>query len=218
MSPRRSRPRVVTLGGGHGQAALLSALRDLSVDVSAVVTVADDGGCSGELRSAAGMPPPGDLRRCLSALATNRSLAERFERRLSLGKGKRRSAGNLVLALARARLGSMQAASDWAATLLRARGRVLPVSESPGLLVVCDAHGHVVSGESVVGEASKRPLVAGVHGVGTPNPDALAAIEAADMLLFGPGSFFTSTLAVVTAAGVARACVRSPSLARFATK
>jgi uncharacterized cofD-like protein len=205
----RNVPRVVTLGGGHGQANVLAALRQLRVEPSAVVSVADDGGCSGRLRARAGVPPPGDLRRCLSALARRRGLAERFEQRISPGDGLPRCAGNLVLALAYERLGSLQAAVDWAGNLLSAGGRVLPVSENAGTLVVYDAKGQVVAGESRVEELGCVPMVAGVHGPEMANPEALAAIARADVLLIGPGSFFTSTLAVVTAPGVAEACVKS---------
>jgi uncharacterized cofD-like protein len=208
-------PRVVTVGGGHGQANLLSALRELRVAVSAVVSVADDGGCSGLLRDALGLPPPGDLRRCLTALASRRHLAERFEQRISPSGGSPRCAGNLVLALAYERLGSLQGAADWAAGLLDAQGRVLPVSESPGVLVVYDAKGRVVAGESRVEELGCSPMVAGVHGAEQANPDALSVISQADLLLIGPGSFFTSTLAAISTAGVAQACVESSARCCF---
>jgi uncharacterized cofD-like protein len=202
-------PRVVTLGGGHGQAALLAALRQLRVEVSAVVSVADDGGHSGQLRSLAQIPPPGDLRRCLTALATREALAARFEHRAPTPAGPARCDGNLVLAMARERLGSLQAAVDWAADLLDAEGRVLPVAESGGVLVVCDAEGRVLSGQSHIQAVANAPLVASVHGASSTNPEAVAAIHAADLLLVGPGSFFTSTLAAVATAGIARACVES---------
>jgi uncharacterized cofD-like protein len=205
----RNLPRVVTLGGGHGQANVLAALRQLRVQPSAVVSVSDDGGCSGRLRVRPGVPPPGDLRRCLSALARRRGLAERFEQRISPGDGGPRCAGNLVLALAYERLGSLQAAVDWAGKLLSACGRVLPVSENAGVLLVYDAKGRVVAGESRVEELGCVPMVAGVHGPEAANPEAVAAITRADLLLIGPGSFFTSTLAAVTTAGIAEALIKS---------
>ncbi|MBN1610739.1 MAG: YvcK family protein [Polyangiaceae bacterium] len=202
-------PRVVTLGGGHGQAALLAALRQLRVEISAVVSVADDGGHSGQLRTLARIPPPGDLRRCLTALARRKELAARFEHRVPTLAGPARCDGNLVLAMARERLGSLQAAVDWAAHLLDAEGRVLPVAESGGVLVVCDAEGRVLSGQSHIQAVANAPLVASVHGTSSTNSEAVAAIHAADLLLLGPGSFFTSTLAAVATAGIARACVES---------
>jgi uncharacterized cofD-like protein len=155
------------------------------------------------------MPPPGDLRRCLTALARRTELATCFERRAPNPLGPDRCDGNLVLALATERLGSLQAAADWAAQLLDAEGRVLPVAASGGVLVVCDAEGRVLAGESLIQAAANAPLVASVHGASSTNPEAVAAIRAADLLLVGPGSFFTSTLAVVATAGIARACVES---------
>lgn len=202
-------PRVVTLGGGHGQASLLAGLRQLAVDITAVVSVADDGGHSGQLRTLARIPPPGDLRRCLTALASRKELAARFERRVPTSLGPARCDGNLVLAAARERLGSLQAAADWAAELLHAEGRVLPVSEGGGVLVVCDASGQVLSGQSHIQAVAKAPLVASVRGSASTNPEAVAAIRTADLVLIGPGSFFTSTLAVIATDGIARACVES---------
>ena len=83
----RRRLNVVTIGGGHGQAAMLRALLELDCDVTAVVSIADDGGCSGRLRDQFDMPPPGDLRRCLTTLARHRRLAARFEERFEDDEG-----------------------------------------------------------------------------------------------------------------------------------
>jgi hypothetical protein len=94
-------PRVVTIGGGHGQAVVLSALRILDCSISAVVATADDGGCSGELRRELGMPAPGDLRRCLSALALDEQLAAQLEDRLLTGSPVPRCRGNLVVWIGR---------------------------------------------------------------------------------------------------------------------
>src|SRR5664280_770830 len=91
-------PRVVTIGGGHGQAVILQALRKLDCEITAVVATADDGGCSGELRRAFDMPAPGDLRRCLSALALVEELARQLEERISGMTDIPRCRGNLVIA------------------------------------------------------------------------------------------------------------------------
>lgn len=203
------RRRVVTLGGGHGQAVLLSALTRLDLEVSAIVSVADDGGCSGELRRRAGMPPPGDLRRCLTALARRRRLAALYEERIPSPGSTSRSAGNLVLSLAYERLGSMQAAVDWAAAQLACAGRVIPVSEIPGTMQAYDAEGRVLSGESHIAAVANAPVVVAVHGSGEASRAASEAITGADYLVFGPGSFFTSVLAVVSTPGVAPACIAS---------
>ncbi len=196
----------MTLGGGHGQAAVLCALAELCCDVTAIVSIADDGGCSGQLRSELGMPPPGDVRRCLTALARDRRLAERFEVRLAIGDTQR-SAGNLALAEAYAELGSLQKAVDWAAELLHCRGRVVPVAEAPGVLEIYDMVAGELSGETTVEQRSRAPVVAVVHGPEKANPAALEAIARADFIFMGPGSFISSTLATLTTAEVADAIV-----------
>lgn len=203
-------PKVVTIGGGHGQAALLAALRPLLCDITAIVSVADDGGCSGRLRKDLGMPPPGDLRRCLSTLARDRELAEKFELRLIEPGREGRSAGNLALSDAFREYGSLQKAVDWAADLLRCVGRVVPVAESPGVLVVYDLRDGRIEGETHV-ESVSSPMAAMVHGPTQTNPVAFEAIQDADLILMGPGSFFTSTLATVTTANVAEALVQAPA-------
>lgn len=202
-------PRVVTIGGGHGQAALLASLRLLECDVTAIVSVADDGGCSGQLRKEVGMPPPGDLRRCLTTLARDAALAERFELRL-LGPGEEgRSAGNLALSEAFREFGSLQKAVDWAAGLLQCRGRVVPVAETPGELVVYDRRDGRVEGESEIERASSFPMVVMVHGPTQTNPVAVEFIRRADFILLGPGSFFTSVLATITTADFAEALIEA---------
>lgn len=202
-------PRVVTLGGGHGQAVVLTALRQLDCEITAVISVADDGGCSGKLRQELGMPPPGDVRRCLSALAKTPELARSFELRLEAPGYEGRSAGNLQLAAAFRDTGSLQQAVDWAAERLSCVGRVVPVSESPGVLVVYDRELGRVEGESNVERSDATPMVAAVHGALRANPVAVEAIARADLLLMGPGSFYTSTLGAVTTGDVAAAICNS---------
>ncbi|MEM1032790.1 MAG: 2-phospho-L-lactate transferase CofD family protein [Myxococcota bacterium] len=210
-------PRVVTLGGGHGQAALLAALCRVDCDITAIVSVADDGGCSGRLRKELGMPPPGDVRRCLTTLARNRRLAERFEVRLmsasdvasDAAPDVTRSAGNLALADAYHTFGSLQAAVDWAGELLQCRGRVVPVAEVPGVLAVYDMVAGALQGETTVASRAQAPVVTVVHGPEQANPAAVEAIGTADFVFMGPGSFITSTLATLTTAEVAEAIVET---------
>ncbi|MGE0320669.1 MAG: uridine diphosphate-N-acetylglucosamine-binding protein YvcK [Polyangiaceae bacterium] len=208
---RGATPHVVTLGGGHGQAVVLQALRRLECEITAVISVADDGGCSGKLRQELGMPPPGDLRRCLSALAKSPELARRFELRLEEPGFEGRSAGNLALAGVFRETGSLQQAVDWAAERLACVGRVVPVSESPGVLVVYDAELGRVEGESNVERRDAVPMVAAVHGALRANPLAIEAIARADLLLMGPGSFYTSTLGAITTGEVAQSICESPA-------
>lgn len=155
------------------------------------------------------MPPPGDLRRCLTALAARRSLADLYEERLPAEGSTRRCAGNLVISLMYRRLGSIQAAVDWAGNQLNSRGRVIAASETPGTMRAFDSEGRVLSGQAHIGHAAVEPVVVAVDGVGEASSVALEAIANADLMFFGPGSFFTSILAVVATPGIARACVES---------
>jgi uncharacterized cofD-like protein len=208
--PRPSRPgspRVVTLGGGHGQAALLAGLSRLECNVTAIVSVADDGGCSGKLRRELGMAPPGDVRRCLVSLATRPDVAARFEERLSDQAMEGRCVGNLVLAALREDFGDFQRAVDWAATMLGCVGRVVPVADAPGTLGVWDVERGVLVGESNIEKLAGTTLVAAVHGPERASAHAIEAIERADIVFFGPGSFVGSTLAALTTGDIAEAVV-----------
>jgi len=191
--------RVVTVGGGHGQAAMLRALLRLDCEVTAVVSIADDGGCSGKLRAEFDMPPPGDLRRCLTTLARHRDLAERFEERFDDEEGDdlRRSAGNLALFEVYLERGSLAAAVRWAEELLYCRGRVIPAADLPGHLTIYDRGRGVLEGETTIEQHGDRPVVVGVHGPEVAAAAARRAIAEADLVLVGPGSFVTSTLAAL---------------------
>ncbi|HSO38911.1 MAG TPA: gluconeogenesis factor YvcK family protein [Labilithrix sp.] len=208
-SPRGSPglPRVVTLGGGHGQGALLSALVLLECELTAVVSVADDGGCSGKLREELGMAPPGDVRHCLVTLSTLSGAAALFEERLTRGGEEGRCVGNLVLAEMTSDLGSFQRAVDWVGRLLRCSGRVVPVAEIAGTLNVYDRVHGPMTGESHIERESASALVATVDGPEVASEEALSAIRDADILFMGPGSFVGSTLAVLTTGNVAGAVV-----------
>ena len=200
-------PRVVTLGGGHGQGALLSALVRLECELVAVVSVADDGGCSGKLREELGMAPPGDVRHCLVTLSSLAGAASLFEERLTRGGEEGRCVGNLVLAEMTSDLGSFQRAVDWVGRLLRCSGRVVPVAEIAGTLNVYDRVHGPMTGESHIERESASALVATVDGPERASEEALAAIRDADLIFMGPGSFVGSTLAVLTTGNVAQAVV-----------
>jgi uncharacterized cofD-like protein len=201
--------RIVTLGGGHGQAALLGALAGLACDLTAVVSVADDGGCSGRLRSELGIPPPGDVRRCLVSVARYRALAELLERRIERGPARGRSIGNLVLAELTLELGDLTRGARYVGELLGASATVLPVADSAATLAVYDRERGHVRGESRIEAESSNAVVAAVHGPERATPAAKDAILGADVLLFGPGSFVGSTLAVLATADVAGAVARA---------
>ena len=192
MSGREGGPRVVALGGGHGTAVTLQAARRYASELTAIVSVADDGGSSGKLRQSLGIPAPGDLRRCLVALSdpdTN-ALAAAFEHRFDDGH----ALGNLVIAALTAAMGNFVAALHEAGRLLGAEGTVLPATVDPVVLkAVADAG--EVEGQVNVANAGRIAHVSIVPPDAPPPPEALDAIARADQLVLGPGSLFTSVLA-----------------------
>ena len=189
-----SGPRVVALGGGHGTAVALAAARRYASDITAIVSVADDGGSSGRLREALGIPAPGDLRRCLVALSDAGAcpLAAAFEHRFDDGH----ALGNLVIAALTATTGSFTAALEEAGRLLGTHGRVLPAT-TEAVVLKAFADAGEVEGQVNVSRAGRIAHVGIVPADAGPPPQALDAIAAADQLIVGPGSLFTSVLAVV---------------------
>ena len=205
-----SGPRVVAIGGGHGLAVTLRACRPWAAELTAIVSVADDGGSSGRLRATLGIPPPGDLRRCLVALATNTTLARAFEHRFGddADEGLQGHAlGNLVIAGLTAATGSFVEALDHAAELLQAKGRVLPATTDPVVLKASADHGEV-EGQVAVANAGRITYLTIVPPDAGPPPEALDAIDHADQLVLGPGSLFTSVLAVVAVPAIRQALQR----------
>jgi uncharacterized cofD-like protein len=199
---------VVALGGGHGLAATLAALRQLTPNVTAVVTVADDGGSSGRLRRELGAVPPGDLRMALAALAGDdewgRTWAELLQHRFGgTGALAGHPVGNLLLTGLAETLGDPIAALDAAARLVGAVGRVLPMSTLP-LEISAEVTGldeadpdrvHRIRGQVAVATTCGRVVAVELVPKAPPAcPDAVAAIRVADLVVLGPGSWFTSVL------------------------
>lgn len=210
MTTSTAGPRVVALGGGHGLASTLRAARLYAGEVTAVVSVADDGGSSGRLRQIAGIPAPGDLRRCLVAMAEDDSLWSRaFEYRFPSGDLEGHALGNLLIAGLANVTGDFGQALHVAATLLGSVGRVLPATTVP---VVLKAD---VAGTEVVGQVNVAESDGAISSVSIVPPDApvpdevLEAIASADQVVVGPGSLFTSVLAVCAVPGVRRALKES---------
>lgn len=197
-----TRPSVVALGGGHGTAVTLTAARRYAGAITAIVSVADDGGSSGRLRQALGIPAPGDLRRCLVALSDPDAnpLAAAFEHRFDDGH----ALGNLIIAGLTASMGSFTAALDEAGRLLATHGRVLPAT-TEAVVLKAVADGGEVEGQVNVANAGRITHVSLVPTDARPPAAAIEAIERADQLVLGPGSLFTSVLAVVAVPELRRA-------------
>lgn len=203
-------PRVVAVGGGHGLAASITAVRRYAGHLTAIVSVADDGGSSGRLREALGISPPGDLRRCLVAMGDPGSLwARAFEHRFDAGELEGHSLGNVVIAGLSATTGDFLAALDEAARLVGVdhTGRVLPATVAP---VVLEAEGEngTVRGQLAVAtgtDAGRIKRVSIVPADAETPPEALDAVGRAEQVVVGPGSLFTSVLAALAAPGLTRA-------------
>ncbi len=210
--PAPWRPRVVAIGGGHGTSVTIGAARRYAGDVTAIVSVADDGGSSGRLREALGIPAPGDLRRCLVALADpERSpLARAFEHRFDAGDLAGHPVGNIVIAGLAVAMGDFAGALDEAARLLGVTGgRVLPATSEA---VVLKAEAEVGTIHGQVNVASTRARIINVSLV-PPDPPApaaaVAAIASADQIVVGPGSLFTSVVAAIAVPAIRRALARA---------
>ena len=201
--------RVVALGGGHGLAATLSALRRITSDLTAVVTVADDGGSSGRLRRDFGVLPPGDLRMALAALCTDdewgRTWSEVVQHRFQgTGDLHGHSLGNLLIVALWEIVGSDPVAGlAWVGQLLKASGRVLPMSTVPLEITATVVGGdptqpvatQLVHGQVAVATTAGRIVDVELHPQPPPAcPQAVAAVREADWLVLGPGSWFTSVI------------------------
>jgi len=196
--------KIVAFGGGTGLPVLLRGLRDRVGDLTAVVTVADDGGSSGRLRQELGVAPPGDVRNCLVALAGRRRLAEVFEYRFEApGDLNDHSVGNIIIAALADMAGGFCEGVEQASRFLRIQGRVFPAAMESLTLVVRYADGTVTRGESVVHETGKQVSEVAVEPSGIPAPSGvIEAIAAADVVVLAPGSLFTSTIPALLGGGV----------------
>jgi uncharacterized cofD-like protein len=203
-------PRVVAVGGGHGLAATLRAVRHYAGEITAVVSVADDGGSSGRLRRQLDIMPPGDLRKCLVALAEEDSaLAAAFEQRFEAEELVGHALGNLVIAGLIGALGDPQKGLDEAARLLGAVGRVVPAA-SEAVVLKAEAGGEEIEGQTEVMRTAGIRRVSLVPADPPASPVALHAVAHADQVVIGPGSLFTSVLAAVAVPGLAEGIRSSP--------
>jgi uncharacterized cofD-like protein len=203
LDPHEAGPRVVAIGGGTGLAQALQAITHYAGAVTAIVTVADDGGSSGRLVPALDIPPPGDIRRCLVALTPQDSVWRRlFEYRFETGDIAGHSLGNLILAAMADLEDDFEEALRTARRLLGAVGDVVPASPGPLRLE------GVVAGEPKHGQVE----VARAHGrverlwlepeTASASPSALEAVMAADQIVLGPGSLYTSVAAALLVPGI----------------
>ena len=215
MGSRYEELRVVAFGGGTGLPVLLRGLRDRVADLTAVVTVADDGGSSGRLRQELGVAPPGDVRNCLVALASRKELAEVFNYRFEEGGGELsdHSVGNIIIAALSDMAGGFCEGVEQAGRFLRIKGRVYPAATRSLTLVVSHTDGTTTRGESVVREVGKNKAVRKVEiepADAKAPAGVISAIENSDVVVLSPGSLFTSLIPSLLGGGVREALTSFP--------
>lgn len=195
--------KIVSIGGGHGLSMLLRGLKTKTSNITAIVTVADDGGSSGRLREEMGIIAPGDLRNCLVALADKETVLEQLFQYRFAGNGELsgHSLGNLFLAALIKEFGNPQNALEAASKVLNIRGKVVPATSEKVRLKAKMSDGEIVEGESEISAYPERSgkEVRILHMSTIPKApiavgDALEAIKQADLITLGPGSLYTSVL------------------------
>ncbi len=190
-------PKIVAIGGGTGLSTLLRGLKFYSANITAIVTVADDGGSSGRLRREVGVQPPGDIRNCLAALADEEKLlTELFQYRFQAGDGLvGHSFGNLFLTAMSEITGDLEQACAASSQVLAVRGQVLPATLTDVNLWAELADGRRIEGESRITDAGGKIVKIGCTPAEPPAlPAAIEAIKEADYMIIGPGSLYTSVI------------------------
>lgn len=215
---RMGKNKVVVIGGGTGLSTILRGLKTSKLDLTAIVTVADDGGSSGILREELKMPPPGDIRNVLVSLAEREPLLQSlFQHRFENGNGLvGHSVGNLLIAGMQEITGDFVTAIQALSRVLAVRGRVFPAANQNIRLKARMTDGSMVLGESNIPKAQKKidRVFLDPEDVEA-LPEALEAIEEADLILFGPGSLYTSIIPNLLVKGVTEAIQRNKGIKMF---
>lgn len=211
-------PKTAVIGGGTGLSVMLRGLKHMPLDITAIVTVADDGGSSGILRSELKIPPPGDIRNVLLALADvepmlSRVLQHRFENGTGLAG---HSLGNLILAAMKDITGDFVTGVKELSRVLAVRGRVLPASAQAIVLKAELEDGTIVCGESQIPKAGKKIKRVFIdQSQVTPLEESIKALKEADAILMGPGSLYTSILPNLLVPGITETVIQSSAVKIF---
>jgi uncharacterized cofD-like protein len=210
-------PRIVVIGGGTGLSVMLRGLKEKPLDITAIVTVADDGGSSGILREELQIPPPGDIRSVLTALADTEPLLEMLLKyRFNNGTGLAgHSLGNLILAAMTDITGDFVTGITELSRVLAVRGRVLPAAHQAIVLKAEMSDGSIVEGESSITKAGMSIHRIFIEQQVEPLPEAVEAIHEADAILIGPGSLYTSIMPNLVVPKLAEAIINSDAVKLF---
>lgn len=207
------RKKIVVMGGGTGTFTVLTGLKHYPVDLSAIVSIADNGGSTGILRDELGVLPPGDTRQCLVALSAGDDLLRSlFNYRFSEGSLNGHNFGNLFLSALEKVTGDSLSAVREAHRILNVKGRVIPVAAKATHLFAELEDGEVVEGEHAIDqvEGERAPIArCFLSPTVSANPDAVEAIESADAIIIGPGDLYTSLMPILLVDGIREALARS---------
>ena len=216
----RRGPKIVAIGGGTGLAALLRGLKSYTTNLTAIVTVADDGGSSGRLRRELGTLPPGDVRNCIAALADAEPLmTSLFQYRFSNGSGLAgHSFGNLFIVAMSGVTGNFEDAIRQTSRVLAVRGQIIPSTLANVTLCAKTDDAQTITGESSISDTKAKGRIKEVflQPEDSPaHPEAVRAILDADMIILGPGSLYTSVLPNLLVKGIRRAFAASPAVKTY---
>lgn len=212
MKNNERKRRIVVIGGGTGTFTVLSGLKKHPVRLSAIVTMADDGGSTGVLRDELGVLPPGDVRQCLVALSRSDTLMRKLiNYRFQNGRLKGHAFGNLLLSALEKVTGSFEKAVEKASEILLLEGRVIPATLDKVRLIIRLKNGGIVNGEHTVDET---PIQNNIQRIllkpnAKVNPLALQAVQEADLIVVGPGSFYSSLVPNLLVGGLSQAICKS---------
>lgn len=204
-------PAIVVIGGGTGLSVLLKGLKRYTSRITAMVTVSDDGGSSGRLRTELGVLPPGDIRNCLVALAETETLMDKvFQHRfLQGGSLQGHNLGNLLLVAMAEITGDFISAIREVSKVLAVRGKVLPATLEPVILGGIMADGNQVIGETAIRDYPSSIMEIFLIPECGPLPETLEAINEADAIIIGPGSLYTSIIPNLLVKGIIEAIISS---------
>lgn len=205
-------PKIVAIGGGTGLSTMLRGIKKITNNITAIVTVGDDGGSSGRLREEMGILPPGDIRNCIAALADDDDIVTQlFQYRFKTGEGlEGHSFGNLFITAMSAICGDMITAIKESSKVLLIRGKVIPATTDDMRLIAKMEDGSYVKGESQIPESGKKIVELSCEpSVCKPSNEVLDAIHNADLIILGPGSLYTSIIPNLLVEGISDAIQNS---------